>query len=212
MYSTLMDLLNWPSPDLLTTSHEATKSRSLSIFRPIPLNRTCNDAGIEPHWCTCLSWQSAMTAASKGNSTGKEDLYTSNRLAKAVVQVINEQTQPERKLCARLTLDKLIDAKKLVPNDKLLKYSGIEDYDGFAPKLGGHVQATKATYQLVFTTKPGNAKYEATVLYDASNPSSLTVTVDLAAISHINAYGTTPHCIVDKNFFLATYCVCYDRI
>lgn len=37
-------------------------------------------------------------------------------------------------------------------------------------------------------------------------------TVDLTAVSHVNAYGDLPHCIIDKNYFLAAYCVCYDKI
>ncbi|KAH7724588.1 hypothetical protein AAVH_07729 [Aphelenchoides avenae] len=133
----------------------------------------------------------------------------STMLASAVVEAINNQTLPERKLCAPLRLVNLTDAKRLIPHDDLLKYNGAKDNDGFVPKLEGHVQATFATYQVKFTTAPGDAKYEATVQVDAR---SGTVTVDLTAVSHINAYGDRPHCIIDKNFFLAAYCVCYDKV
>ncbi|CDG24131.1 Sulfatase domain-containing protein [Caenorhabditis elegans] len=31
-------------------------------------------------------------------------------------------------------------------------------------------------------------------------------------MSHVNKFGDTPHCIIDKNYYLATFCVCYDRV
>lgn len=73
---------------------------------------------------------------------------------------MNDQTEKERKLCALLVLDKLIDAKRLIPNENLLKYNGAKDIDGFIPLFQENVKTSLATYQLVFTTKPGRAKYE----------------------------------------------------
>jgi hypothetical protein len=32
------------------------ENRGMSILRPIPKNRTCEDAGIAAHWCACMSW------------------------------------------------------------------------------------------------------------------------------------------------------------
>lgn len=201
IHATLADVIRWPTAEELSTPQDAAKDRSLSLFRDIPASRTCSQAGIAPHWCTCLDWQSAMA---DGQQVG-----ISTMLASAVVEAINNQTLPERKLCAPLRLVNLTDAKRLIPHDDLLKYNGAKDNDGFVPKLEGHVQATFATYQVKFTTAPGDAKYEATVQFDVS---SSTVTVDLTAVSHINAYGDRPHCIIDKNFFLAAYCVCYDKV
>ncbi|KAL3125034.1 hypothetical protein niasHT_000639 [Heterodera trifolii] len=190
-----------PSSDVALSSSKAKSvppaGRSLSFFREIPSNRTCNQAGIEPHWCTCLGWESVP------NSTHEIAI-----LAKSVIKVINEYTQSERKLCALLSLSKLDSAKRLVPNSDLMKYSGVKDADGFVPDLKGNVKTTFATYQISFQTKPGNAKYEATLFFDGQRR----ITVDMTAISHVNKYGDTPHCIIDKNYFLATYCVCYDKI
>ncbi|KAL3125039.1 hypothetical protein niasHT_000644 [Heterodera trifolii] len=211
VHATLMDAIRWPFPldylslppssDVALSSSKAKSvppaGRSLSFFREIPSNRTCNQAGIEPHWCTCLGWESVP------NSTHEIAI-----LAKSVIKVINEYTQSERKLCALLSLSKLDSAKRLVPNSDLMKYSGVKDADGFVPDLKGNVKTTFATYQISFQTKPGNAKYEATLFFDGQRR----ITVDMTAISHVNKYGDTPHCIIDKNYFLATYCVCYDKI
>ncbi|VDN21046.1 unnamed protein product [Gongylonema pulchrum] len=103
----------------------------------------------------------------------------------------------------------LENSQRLVPHQNLLKYKDTKDPDGFVPNLAAETKAAFAHYQLKFRTMPGNALYEATVQY---NVLENTITVDLASISHVNQYGDLPHCIIDKNYFLAAYCVCYDKI
>uniref|UniRef100_A0AC34GA04 Sulfatase N-terminal domain-containing protein n=1 Tax=Panagrolaimus sp. ES5 TaxID=591445 RepID=A0AC34GA04_9BILA len=193
IYETFQDILSLP--DELDTEQSNDK-RGLSLFRPISKTRTCQDADIQSHWCTCLRWQ-------KGNNIIAE------KLATAVVETINDYTKIERNLCAPLNIDKILNSKKLVPNEQLLKYAGSTDIDGQFPKFNENAVATFATYMIIFTTSPGNAKYEATVQYDEELDK---ITVDMLTISHINKYGDTAHCIIDKNYFLATYCVCYDKI
>uniref|UniRef100_A0A914ZH73 Death domain-containing protein n=1 Tax=Parascaris univalens TaxID=6257 RepID=A0A914ZH73_PARUN len=200
IHATLLNVLHWPTEDKLKTPGK-TSQRSLSLFTPIPLSRTCAQAGIEPHWCICLNWESAMES--------DEQLNVTHMLARAIVQTLNSFTKPERKLCARLKLASVESSQRLVPHSSLLKYKNVKDVDGFVPDLAGATKAAFAHYQIKFKTTPGNAIYEATVKYDMR---SNTVTVDMMAISHVNKYGDTPHCIIDKNYFLAAYCVCYDRV
>jgi hypothetical protein len=33
-----------------------TSGRSLSLLRPLPVDRACGQAAVEPHWCACASW------------------------------------------------------------------------------------------------------------------------------------------------------------
>ncbi|KAK6111077.1 hypothetical protein QQG55_42215 [Brugia pahangi] len=200
IHATLLDILHWPTEQELNTMGDA-KFRSLSVFRPIPPSRTCEEADVEPHWCTCLNWESAMN--------NNEQINISIMLSKAVVQTINSHTKSQRHLCAPLKLAKLENARRLVPHENLLKYKDAKDIDGFVPNLVAKTKAAFAHYQLRFVTKPGNALYEATVLYDILKN---TVTVDMTSISHVNRYGDLPHCIIDTNYFLAAYCVCYDKI
>ncbi|KHN79853.1 hypothetical protein Tcan_07595 [Toxocara canis] len=200
IHATLLDILHWPNQETLKTTGSVSQ-RSLSLFRPVPISRTCAQAGIEPHWCTCLNWESAMD--------NTEQLNITHMLAKAIVQTLNSFTKPERKLCAPLKLASVESSRRLVPHSSLLKYKNVKDVDGFVPDLAGTTKAAFAHYQIKFTTAPGNALYEATVKYDwRANK----VTVDMASISHVNKYGDAPHCIIDKNYFMATYCVCYDKI
>uniref|UniRef100_A0A1I8BSW1 DUF229 domain-containing protein n=1 Tax=Meloidogyne hapla TaxID=6305 RepID=A0A1I8BSW1_MELHA len=161
-HATLMDILRWPKlgndyflNGLTTPSSKETQmplrfpmTRSLSFLREIPLERTCDQAGIEIHWCTCLNWIII------------NNLNEVIPLANSVINKINKYTETERSLCSKLELKNVESAKKLVPNEKLLKYNGNIDLDGFKPKLKGNVKTKFATYQIVFITTPGAAKYE----------------------------------------------------
>ncbi|TKR68068.1 hypothetical protein L596_024110 [Steinernema carpocapsae] len=200
IHATLMDVLHWPTPAQLSSPQKAF-TRSLSLFRPIPESRSCDQAGIEPHWCTCLNWEDAFE--------DEEQRDISLKLARAVVDVINRKTQPERALCSPIHLSKLGGAKRLVPHENVLKYKNAEDPDGFVPDFSGTTNATSALYQLKLRTNPGDALYEVTVHYDKLANS---VEIDFTAISRVNKFGDNPSCIIDKNYFLAAYCVCYDKV
>ncbi|CAD5227841.1 unnamed protein product [Bursaphelenchus xylophilus] len=201
LHPTLLDILHFPSVEMLKTPQDPAKNRELSLFREVPESRTCEQAGIASHWCTCLSWEDAF------KSDQQKELST--LLAEGIVKTINDYTKPERKLCSEIRLEKVISAKRLIPNEDLLKYNGVKDADGFVPKLEGNTKATFFTYQIKLQTQPGAAIYEATVNYDVTGPE---LTVDFRSISHVNKFGDKPHCIIDKNYFLATYCVCYDKV
>ncbi|VDL75738.1 unnamed protein product [Nippostrongylus brasiliensis] len=136
-------------------------------------------AGVEPHWCTCLNWKSALD--------NPEDKAVSEKLAHAVVAVINRQLKDVFHLCAVLSLKELMEAKKLVPNEGLLKYKNVKDNDGFVPDFGVQV----------------------TLFYDFK---ASEVHIDLTSISHPNKFGDMPHCIINENYFLATFCVCHDKV
>ncbi|CAD6198672.1 unnamed protein product [Caenorhabditis auriculariae] len=200
IHATLMDILNPPEDDLLKKVQSAA-DRSLSLFRPMPDERTCAQAGIEPHWCTCLAWADALTTP--------EDRNLSLRLAQAVVRAINDEIGPEKELCSPLKLDSMLDSKKLIPNQGLLAYKNVKDADGFVPDLSGATKPAFAHFQLKLRTTPGDAVYEVTLFYEYATD---TARFDLAALSHVNKFGDRPHCIIDKNYFLATFCVCYDRV
>ncbi len=79
-------------------------------------------------------------------------------------------------------------------------------------------------------TLPGNALYEATVTHDTRETNAATgfhtwfgsdssvsfargtVSVDLNFVSHINKFGDAPHCVIDRDYFLAKWCICPDKV
>uniref|UniRef100_A0A914VUB8 DUF229 domain containing protein n=1 Tax=Plectus sambesii TaxID=2011161 RepID=A0A914VUB8_9BILA len=70
IHATLMDILSWPTDEQLT-DFDVPKKRSMSLWRPIPSDRICTEAGVEAHWCTCLNWESADGYASEVNATAR---------------------------------------------------------------------------------------------------------------------------------------------
>lgn len=54
--SDLVDLRNIQNDAIMTREIKTFASeRSISMFLPIPVNRTCQMAGIDDHWCSCLT-------------------------------------------------------------------------------------------------------------------------------------------------------------
>ncbi|EYB84590.1 hypothetical protein Y032_0314g2247 [Ancylostoma ceylanicum] len=198
IHATLMDILHLPKD--LTTMQDASK-RSLSLFRPIPEDRTCAQAGIDPHWCTCLNWEDAMGT--------DEDKALSQKLSLAIVDVINKQLKDVFHLCAKLSLKEVLESKKLVPNEGVMKYKDVKDKDGFVPDMSGNAKTAFAHYQVKLRTTPGEAIYEVTLFYDFIQKE---VHIDMNSFSHPNKFGDAPHCIIDDNYYLATFCVCHDKV
>lgn len=71
----------------------------------IPLERTCADAFIEPHWCACLSWQEI--------SVDDDNVIAA---ARYFVQFLNVYTENHRNICEELKLKEILWAAKLIPN------------------------------------------------------------------------------------------------
>ncbi|CAH2067167.1 unnamed protein product, partial [Iphiclides podalirius] len=67
LYATLSDLVNLDKikNDRIPqrTSSFYSHDRSISLFLPIPSNRTCQKAGIDDHWCTCHTGKKISTAS-----------------------------------------------------------------------------------------------------------------------------------------------------
>ncbi|KHJ86215.1 hypothetical protein OESDEN_14042 [Oesophagostomum dentatum] len=79
-------------------------------------------------------------------------------LASAVVDAFNGQLKDVFHLCAELSLQELLDAKKLVSTDRSgeIKERFLHDTDG---------NNTTTYYQIKLRTTPGNAVYEVTMSY-----------------------------------------------
>jgi hypothetical protein len=67
VYETLKGFLNFKKPKS-KNKKLLPLARGISLFDYIPANRTCDDANIEAHWCSCLSWIN-VNITEKANST-----------------------------------------------------------------------------------------------------------------------------------------------
>ncbi|XP_044756231.1 uncharacterized protein LOC123314893 [Coccinella septempunctata] len=112
------------------------KSRSkygLSLFGKIPSTRTCEDAGITDHWCTCLDSKPIDITEEVRNVTNFTIDYL-NGLLKGYAQ------------CAKLHLKTIRNAQLLSHAEETLKSKG-------------HVK----DFLVSFETDPGGGSFEATV-------------------------------------------------
>lgn len=179
--------------DLLVRSTKF--KRAMSLMQNIPKNRTCADAYIEPHWCSCLSLQFQNTTS---------ELI--KRAANAIVDRINIHTSDERHLCHILTLSNITWAGTLQPRQTLLKFKQNRDLDGYLADLSStSTKITTNLYQLQIKTQPGNSIFEASLMHNLFTNQFV---VNITDVSRINAYGKQAKCILQKNPDLRKFCYC----
>jgi len=153
-------------------SEEPLTNRGISLFLPVPLNRTCKSAGIDPHWCSCDSYNSSTSSISFANKIGK-----------FVVRMLNSWLA-NFPLCSRFSLRKVF-----VLETKSENFQSME------------VNSSFNGYRIVFSVKPGNGEFEATVFH--SDKGKLTMSEE---ISRISPYGQQSHCI--KVYSMKKICYC----
>lgn len=108
LHETLIDLVDLEAVTDQEISHRASDTliyeRGMSLFLPLPSNRTCENAGIESQWCACHK-SKTLTAKTKMVKEGTAFLVKHlNGLVKSYPQ------------CTHLYLDKTIEAKEMWPS------------------------------------------------------------------------------------------------
>jgi hypothetical protein len=189
VYATLLSLLDMNKAS--STNNANVPQRSISLFKVIPAQRTCDHIRLAPHWCSCLQWQ----------EVNMNDIKI-KQAAKHIVNYINELLSTvSGSLCHPLILDSIHSAQMYRPNKNFS-----------APmERGVRVLAhwNKANdvvfYQITFKTKPNGAIYEATT-QSASRTGHLST--DHTHISRLNAYGSSSYCIVQSYPHLRKFCFC----
>ncbi|XP_076284101.1 uncharacterized protein LOC143210795 [Lasioglossum baleicum] len=189
VHKTLENILNFETP-----KDGDRHQRAISLFDKIPLERTCADAFIEPHWCACLSWQEIS-------------IEDANVIAAAnyFIEFLNVYTEEHRKICERLQLKEILWAAKLLPNKGLLKFQKSGDQDGFIGDFSAKTKPTSETYQLKVKTNPGDGLFEVSITYDIRRN---TFSTKISDVSRINMYGSQARCVENSLYHLRKYCYC----
>nr|XP_031846377.1 uncharacterized protein LOC116432971 [Nomia melanderi] len=191
VHKTLENILNFETP-----KDGDRHQRAISLFDKIPLERTCKDAFIEPHWCACLSWQEISTQDTNVIAA-----------AKYFVQFLNAYTEEYRNICEKLQLKEILWAAKFVPNTGLLKFQKSGDLDGFIGDFSARTKLTSETYQVKVKTDPGDGLFEVSITYDMKKN---TFSTRISDISRINMYGSQARCVENSLYHLRKYCYCKE--
>lgn len=175
-----------------------TRNRGISLFKEIPLTRTCAQADVADHWCACLSWKNV----SQTDPDAKRALQTA-------LATLNNFTQDYRSDCALLSIGNVTTLSKLFAKDEVLKFKETKGDRGLEPIMSEATSVDKVMYQLTFFTEPGHGEFEITLEHLMATDS---MTVNPKSISRINKYGNDPACILDRNREIRQYCYCKNNL
>lgn len=193
LHSTLREVIHFTGAGKADLSE-----RGISLFKEVPKERSCFDAGVEPHWCACLSWTP---------QTVDNPLIV--RAAQHIVHAFNNLTFAVREKCEKLTLLEIRSAVKYTTNEDVLKFRRSFDIHGREPDLSDRRKAGADLYLVTLVTAPGNGLFEATATYRLKDDAFV---VDSKSIGRINKYGSQPHCVMDRLPHLRQFCYCVDQL
>ncbi|KAL3249711.1 hypothetical protein MRX96_055913 [Rhipicephalus microplus] len=143
VHATLQHLASFPPEHPHRTMH------GLSLFHEVPFNRSCDDAFIFPHWCTCQN-RTVVPVNDPGVINASH----------ALVSAVNSQLESRAELCSPLELDKVVDATVSQPNEKVLRFvRHYHDVIGRGVQLGKRVTAP-LDYMVTVMVKPSSALLE----------------------------------------------------
>ena len=185
IYETLVDILNLQK----VPRDSSVMDRGISLFSQIPEERTCEHAAILEHWCTCHEQIQVLTMS-----------HTVTSAARYVVGEINKIITLHKGLCAELFLKAVVDARKIVANQKMFSFQE-SLHDVIRREVTyNRDMVTAADYMLTFRTSPGDGLFEVTVRI-ADNAYKV-----IGELSRINAYGDSGSCIQIHSHM--KYCHC----
>lgn len=176
LHATLRHLLTFPEKPL---SEAVRVGRSL--FEPLPVNRTCEDAGIPEQYCPCLQWQAI-------------DMFHPHvsKAAKVALNYINEllrSYQMTDRLCHKLQLKAILEAYQKIPS-----YKTSENLIS---------SNETCSYQIKFLTTPGDGLFEAFLKMSSTGDFKVNGEID-----RVNMYEDQPSCIATELPYMRPYCLC----
>jgi len=190
----LVDLTETPPPVKVHTGH------ANSLFAKMdPVMRTCRSAGIENHWCPCLSYQLLNATQPVVKVAGEELVSQLNKLLCEDSETCS--------LCQQLTLDKVEQAWKKTANTQVQLFKDVKR-DHRCDSCGVVYDWNKSgrerdTIELTLFVNPGGARFEATVEIEKQR-----IFVNNRHIQRIDEYGSEPRCIANKFPHLRQFCIC----
>jgi hypothetical protein len=176
----------------------STENRGISLFKDVPASRSCRDAWIKPHFCSCLDWEDLAV-----NDSAVSDG------ARFAIDRMNGALAASNGSCVNLTLGRVVSARRLHPNSALMAFKESKDYDNIFPDFSANAALQSVIYQLRFVTRPNDADFEVSLDYFIALGRW---TFSWDTVSRLNIYGNQPHCVLNTLHHLRAYCVCRDKV
>ncbi|XP_050415129.2 uncharacterized protein LOC126829360 [Patella vulgata] len=180
IYETLKDILHFTGS---VKGDVDVKQRGISLFEEIPVSRSCDHAGILPHWCVCMSQQELSS---------NDNFY--NMSVNYLINYINQQfvLNNVTDICWPLKLGRTKSVHMIKNNDKLLKFKKTKnEVINRIVSFNKKRVHSKFIFQVEVSLMPGSGEFEAAVQYDETTR-KFTMAGD---ISRINKYGHDSDCV-----------------
>ncbi|XP_060809338.1 uncharacterized protein LOC106137502 isoform X2 [Amyelois transitella] len=180
IHATLLDALDLRKYWNMYKIPGADHLRGMTLLEPIPQNRSCTEAGVGPHWCACAVWYEISQ---------RDHMF--KLASEALVDYINDLTEPARSQCSFRTISKVHWVKtQYIEDDELLQ---------FLKNLKHQL------YQVKATLNPGASNFEATLTFSVDAMEFIVTSKD---ISRTNKYKGESDCISRTHPRLLPYCYC----
>ncbi len=215
IHTTLIDLIRLEKNLTKPLEAKEISKKAKSLFTDdITQARTCNDAGIDGHWCACL----------KRTKIRQINQHLIQMADSFINHINNEVLKNNLDLCARLELSRvnhvyLLDA--VMPKTKKLKPFSLKErihsfmnsiFNWYLVEPDLEIDYKKYLFQIV--TKPNNGTYEFTIVDESSinenkiKQGNQLFEIDQKVISRIDKYGHQSNCIEKRFPELRKYCFC----
>ncbi|OWF43798.1 uncharacterized protein LOC110459247 [Mizuhopecten yessoensis] len=190
VHAMIDDILHQNFDLQLKTTQREKPPRGISLFRKIPKERTCADAGISEQFCPCFV---SKPADMKSPEVQKVVNFS--------VDKINRLLNDHREVCEVLHLSQIKDAQLVTSNFK--RYETKKTFT--IKEFFNTPVEDENKYTVLIETTPGGALFEVTAHVETDGEVIL-----IGDITRTNKYGTQSQCINDK--FLRNYCFCKSQV
>ncbi|KAK6195065.1 hypothetical protein SNE40_000572 [Patella caerulea] len=183
IYETLKDILYFTGKP--NGGIDVTKQRGISLFDEIPDGRTCENAGILPHWCVCKLEEDELTK----NTTFRDGSV------QFFVDEVNRKLA-DYDMCSKTKLSEIKEFKIFKSSNRNVVKQNANTH--FPLPVDSNTYIIKISVVL----NPGSGEFDTTLVYDAH-----TQKFDSAGqISRINKYGHTADCVKGEKIQKLCYC------
>uniref|UniRef100_A0A1I8H847 Sulfatase domain-containing protein n=1 Tax=Macrostomum lignano TaxID=282301 RepID=A0A1I8H847_9PLAT len=196
IHRTLLNLSGLRDSTTLAASGASLTSYSL-IDEAVPETRSCSDAGIPTHWCSCLRLKKIQEPSSNELAV---------RAARFAVNQMNSATEPFRHLCHELQLGNVTEADVSLISGDLAKRERHMGRD-FSYNMANSDLVASGYITVRLFAKPSSGLYEATVQFSLQQHSGFSgVFLYVSEPSRINRYGRQADCIAQMQPHLRKFC------